>query len=714
MIGYWAIVLALGMTCAAAFFYFSSYMRQMKGQPKKSGIGGTAFYNWAVFFSFIAAFYMMYIIMADKFEYTYVFGHSSQDLPLIYKLSSFWAGQEGSFMLWLVFHVSFGLLITRKTTNLPGVMAVYSTLQGILLIILQTKSPFMMLHQMQADGVGLNPLLQDPWMVIHPPLIFLGYAGLAVPFSYAMEALLSRRHKEWISLAMPWTLFSWGTLGAGVFIGGFWAYKVLGWGGYWAWDPVENSSLVPWLLVGVLVHCLFLARTCPEGVKFAYFASVLSFISVFYGTFLTRSGILSDFSTHSFADEGIGGLLAGIVLIVTLGAFLLLILRWPSLPQGEFFARAKSRDLMLAAASLILFTMAVFVFVGMSTPPFTMLFGNPQSVSIAFYNTMFLPLTAVLVLVLAMNPVCMTGENVNFLRQYWWLLATAIGAAGLTFAFDLKQPFIILAISFSCTAILSSIVSGCKKQLSQSAVLAHVGVAVMAIGIIVSSAADQTVSVTFEKQQTQQVFGRSITYLGAETTQSGEGIYQNFTAESQGQSIHIRPYTKLNKAANPSAREPGIYHSLTADLYVAPTMNHVDTPVQEISLTKGEEINLDGLKISFIKFAMDGIGNEAVRVQALIQVSKDGVSEKITPYLEYRNGKMTGATMKAFGQYDFTLNSVNIDKPAAIMGYKNLTGDEKNVISVEISRKPLIILVWIGAALITISIGLAACKRLAG
>lgn len=236
MIGYGAVAIALLVTLAATACWF-----------RKQGSPGSArlLYGVSVGLIVAAAAYLLYILLGNRFDYAYVFSYSSRDLPLAYKLSAFWAGQEGSFLLWLLFHALFGLMLLRKSGTAAPVMAVYSLIQAVLLGLLLVKSPFMLLAEPRLDGVGLNPLLQDPWMVIHPPILFLGYAALAVPFSYALGALLRGRHQEWLQVATAWTLLAVSCLGAGMFIGGFWAYKVLGWGGYWAWDPVENSSLVP-------------------------------------------------------------------------------------------------------------------------------------------------------------------------------------------------------------------------------------------------------------------------------------------------------------------------------------------------------------------------------------------------------------------------------------------------------------------------------------
>jgi cytochrome c-type biogenesis protein CcmF len=664
----------------------------------------------------IAAGYLLYLILDNRFEYAYVFSYSSRELAFMYKLSAFWAGQQGSFMLWLVFHAIFGLLLSRKSYAPPGVMAIYSVLQAMLLIVLLIKGPFMLLAQPQMDGVGLNPLLQDFWMIIHPPIIFLGYAGLAVPFAYALEGLFSNNHKVWTAAALPWALFSWCALGAGVFIGGFWAYKVLGWGGYWAWDPVENSSLVPWLVNGALVHTLFWARLKVAAIKPAYLASIFSFITVLYGTFLTRSGVLSDFSTHSFADEGVGGLLAGFVLLTIFAGLVMLIIRWPDLPEGELYAKVNSREFTLGCGVLVLSLMAVMVFIGMSTPLVTMLLGNPSNVSGSFYNSTSQPLAAALVMLLTVSPMFnkKTKDTIR-LKQYWWLGVIGLLSVALPFKLGLYQPILVITIVFSITAlIMNSVMVRGNEKLSWSAAITHAGLAMMVLGIVISSAANKSTMETLDLQQSKQILGSEITYMGIEEANDGSGFYQKFTVRHQEiESSVIQAFTKYNKEGHPSAREPGIDRRLLADLYVAPVMKHEDHTGTEIRLGTGEGRQQDDVTINFISWKMiPGTTGQEMKVQTLFEVIKDGKKEEIQPELVYKKGMVTSAPVEAFSQYEIMINGVNPrDGTISIDFTDRATNSKSDSIEVEISYKPLINLVWLGAILITLGCGWGASNR---
>jgi len=720
MIGYGAIVLSLILTCFVAISYFNAHFAHRKQRSgKRSGSRSSlTLYRLSVLFAGLAAAYLLYLILDNHFDYAYVFGYSSRALSLEYKISAFWAGQQGSVMLWLVFHALFGAILSRKKDTPPGVMAVYSVLQAMLLITLLVKSPFMLLSEPQLDGVGLNPLLQDFWMVIHPPIIFLGYAGLAVPFAYALEGLFSNQHKNWTIAALPWALFSWCALGAGVFIGGFWAYKVLGWGGYWAWDPVENSSLVPWLVAGALVHSLFWARLTAAAVKAAYLASVFSFVTVLYGTFLTRSGILSDFSTHSFADEGIGGLLAGFVLITLSAGLVMLIIRWPDLPDGDLYPHTQSREFLLGCSVLVLSLMAVVVFIGMSTPLITMLLGNSSNVSGSFYNNTSLPLAAALVILLTASP--MLGnpkKSESRLTQYWWLVVIGLLALAIPFTLGVYHPIILVTTIFSFTAVVMNMTAAYNnKQLSWAAAVTHAGLAIMVIGIVISSSGSQSTIVTLQKQQSTQAFGNDFRYIGVEQASDGSGFYQTFEMSGPGRTKSvIRPFTKYNKDGNPSAREPGIDRRLLADLYVAPVMQHDDHDHsgQELLLKTGEEIQHKGVTFKLLRAGMVGKAmGQDMRVQAILEVTQDGKTEEITPELAYKNGGFTGIPVKIFDQYEIMINNVNpTEGKVSIDIIDRAATRNADRVEVEISHKPLINLVWLGASLITLGCGWAAMNR---
>lgn len=584
MIGYAAILFALAATGLAAFFYLKAFWAPSshdKGKDSRER-KGRLFYRLSAGMILLAAGYLYYLILSDNFRYFYVFGYSAREQAFIYKISAFWAGQEGSYLLWAVFHAGFGLLLSGKKA--PLALGTHCILQLFLLVLLLVKSPFRVLMQVPPDGIGLNPLLQDPWMAVHPPVVFIGYAALALPFAWAIQGLVSRQHKEIARECLSWTLFAWASLGAGIFIGGFWAYKVLGWGGYWAWDPVENSSLVPWLAAGVLLHLLLLARVKETALPAVYLTAILNFVLVLYGTFLTRSGVLSNFSTHSFSDEGGSGFLLGILLLTAAGGLAVWFWRWPSLPDGPLFGSFCSREFSLLAAALVLAAIGLIVLIGMSTPLITMAMGNPGSVGVSFYNAACLPLAALLMLLLAVGSSLIWGENSwHTLWRRWWLLPIVLAGGAWAMTSHISTPAAVVTAGLAAAALAATGLAVREKRLSRPAGLTHAGVAAALIGILFSSLAGQSVLVTFAAGQRQEVLGTGLTYLGKQAAEDGRGFYQEFKLDEPSNAV-IQAYTKQNKAGRVAAREPGIYRGLTADLYAAPLMRATSPKPEKVQV----------------------------------------------------------------------------------------------------------------------------------
>ncbi len=302
ILGTISLALALLAAVAGAFYYFMAG----RGQKELLGYGRWAVYGLAAATT-IASAYLLSLILNHQYQVSYVYSYTANDLPLLYLFSAFWAGQEGSFLLWVLCTAWLGVALIRKGDRWePQVMVSVLLVQAALLVMLLAKSPFALLPEVPTDGSGLNPLLQNPWMAVHPPILFVGYAGLVIPFAYAIAALWKRDYDGWADVAWPWTLFSWGMLGAGIAIGAYWAYEVLGWGGYWGWDTVENSSLVPWLTATALAHGLITQKSRGTLARWNLFLAPITFALVLYATFLTRSGVLSESSVHSFTDTGLG------------------------------------------------------------------------------------------------------------------------------------------------------------------------------------------------------------------------------------------------------------------------------------------------------------------------------------------------------------------------------------------------------------------------
>ena len=321
------------------------------------------------------------IIYNHYFEYHYAYSHSDSRLPLHYLISTFWNGQEGSFLLWIFWQAFLGVILinTQREWEAP-VMVVFGLVQaflasmilGVVIPFIEIKlgsSPFILLRDaiddpifklqpdfIPKDGSGLNPLLQNYWMVIHPPTLFLGFALTLVPFSFCIAGLWLKKYTEWIKPALPWALLNGGVLGLGILMGGYWAYETLNFGGYWNWDPVENAVYVPWLVLIASIHTMITYKNSKAALKSSIILNIAVFILILYSTFLTRSGILGDASVHSFTDLGLSGQLLIYLLFFTVAAIILSIIRWKEVPTSEKESSVYSREfwIFLGAATLCL------------------------------------------------------------------------------------------------------------------------------------------------------------------------------------------------------------------------------------------------------------------------------------------------------------------------------------------------------------------------
>ncbi|NNF05036.1 MAG: cytochrome c biogenesis protein CcsA, partial [Rhodothermales bacterium] len=374
---------------------------------------------------------LMWLSVNHRFEYAYVFENTSLALGLDYLIAATWAGQEGSFLLWIVMNALVGLAVIRFARDYEApVMAVIALCQFFLLSMIVGlqlgplsigASPFATLAEkfpdapmiqagvLPTDGQGLNDLLQNYWMVIHPPVLFSGFASMIVPFAFAVTALWKRKYTQWVRPALPWTLFAVMALGVGITLGGYWAYETLSFGGYWAWDPVENSSLVPWLIGIAAVHTMIVQKRSGHSQKASLFLAILAYMLVVYSTFLTRSGILGDISVHSFVDLGLYNQLLLWILTMGVVGFGLFALRYRELPVPEKEPSMLSREFMIFSGAMLLCAVAAVIITGTSAPILGRIFrDSPSAVPLEFYNKWTLPLSVLFVFLAGLG------------QLFWW------------------------------------------------------------------------------------------------------------------------------------------------------------------------------------------------------------------------------------------------------------------------------------------------------
>ncbi len=476
---------------------------------------------------------LFYIIYNNLFEYHYAWTHSSRSLPAYYMISSFWEGQEGSFLLWIFWHVVLGVvLIYSKNKWEAPVMAVFALVQAFLasmilgVVVGDLKigsSPFLLLRDvMEApvfamnpdyvpeDGTGLNPLLQNYWMVIHPPTLFLGFATTLVPFAFCIAGLWKKRYESWVKPALPWALFSAAVLGLGIIMGAIWAYETLNFGGYWNWDPVENAVYVPWLVLVAGIHTLLIFKNNGTALKTSMVLIISMFVLILYSTFLTRSGILGDTSVHSFTDLGMSGQLLLYMLFFTLGAIVLAAVRWNEVPTSEKEASSYSREFWIFIGATTLCLMGFQVLVPTSIPVYNTIiemFGGVSNVAppadqIAFY-TKFQLWFAVVVALLSGTGQFFFWKKMDASRLKDALtipfIITLLFSSAAILVGKVTNPVYILLLTASIYSVVAN--ATILIQLARHKVklvggsVAHIGVAMMFIGILFSSGYDEVVSI---------------------------------------------------------------------------------------------------------------------------------------------------------------------------------------------------------------------------
>jgi cytochrome c-type biogenesis protein CcmF len=474
------------------------------------------------------------IIKNHYFEYHYAYSHSDRKLPGHYLISTFWNGQEGSFLLWMFWHAVLGtiIILTNKFWEAP-VMTVFAAVQaflasmilGVVIPGLEMKlgsSPFILLRDampdpiftvqpdfIPQDGVGLNPLLQNYWMVIHPPTLFLGFAATLVPFSYAIAGLWLRRYREWVRPALPWSLFAGAILGLGILMGGYWAYETLNFGGYWNWDPVENAVYVPWLILIGSIHTMITYKNSETALKASIILVISVFILILYSTFLTRSGVLGDASVHSFTDLGLSGQLMIYMLFFLVVAVVLAIVRWKEIPSSAKEISTYSREFWIFIGATVLCLMGFQVLVPTSFPAWNQLveaFGGTSDLAIPGDQVAYFAKFQIW-FAIAVGLLSAVGQF------FWWkkidkqelkrelfmpLIVATLGAVIIVNVARVYNPGYALLFFAGLFTVVSNakILYGILKAspgLSGGAV-AHIGVGLMLVGVLFSSGYSNVVS----------------------------------------------------------------------------------------------------------------------------------------------------------------------------------------------------------------------------
>jgi len=445
--GHYALVLALALALVQASV---PMVGARKNDPVLMAVAGpTAIAQFCFIAIAFAALTMCYV--RSDFSVVNVFENSHSAKPLVYKLSGVWGNHEGSMLLWVLILSVFGALVALFGGNLPArlkanVLAVQSWIAvAFILFILTTSNPFLRIPEAPLDGRDLNPILQDPGLAIHPPLLYLGYVGLSISFSFAIAALIDGRiDAAWARWVRPWTLLAWMFLTLGIAMGSYWAYYTLGWGGWWFWDPVENASFMPWLATTALLHSALVMEKRDALKVWTILLAILAFSLSLIGTFLVRSGVLT--SVHAFATDPTRGVFILAILLLFIGGSLALFaLRAPLLKQGGLFAPI-SREGALVLNNLFLVSACATVFIGTLYPlALEALTGEKISVGAPFFNATFAPLFVPLLIAMPFGPLLAwkRGDLLGVAQRLVGAAGIAAIAVAVIFAMEGGGPLLV-------------------------------------------------------------------------------------------------------------------------------------------------------------------------------------------------------------------------------------------------------------------------------
>lgn len=794
-LGHFFIVLSFIAVALASFSFFKAELSKdgaLKATWNKVARWSFLIHGISIFGIFSLLFYM---ILNHHYEYHYAWSHSSNDLPVYYIISSFWEGQEGSFLLWQFWHVILGFILIRIAKDYENpVMSVLSFSQVLLgsmvlgIYFLGYKigvNPFTLLRNVMADapifakadylnfvadGNGLNLLLQNYWMVIHPPVLFLGFAATVVPFSYALASLWRADYTNWLRPALAWTLFTIGILGTGIFMGGAWAYESLSFGGFWAWDPVENASLVPWLLIVAGGHTLVAYKYTKRGLGVSYLLLLLTFIFILYSTFLTRSGVLGDTSVHSFTDLGMTGQLLVYMAFLTIPALVLLFVRMRSIPKIEGEEAFLSREFWMFIGALIFVISAAQITWDTSLPVTNKIFGSNLAIGtdvVGHYNKVqiiigiFMALGAASIQYLSYK----TGKLSKFIKYLALSFALAIGVT-IAMGFAFKFPFImdyqfgnrsisfisshwllLLSASFAFFSNILYIITVVKGKVWQwSGSISHIGFALFLIGILISQGRQETISINtmgidygegFEEEDKQtniflpqgdtvRMMDYWVNFLGREEDGHKEIFNVHYTKkDEQGNIVEeftLQPDAQVNEGMG-LVSNPDTKHYLSKDIFTHVTSipekpKEVETQIVEMYI--GDTIFTTKHFTILDEIVSNPANDDVVFNDTLLGLGAnltingfDGSSKAITPLyiININNGKVESPPFKELkSSLEYQILGFDPQEEKLSLGIKDYSGTEDFIIMKAIVF-PYINVLWLGGIIMLLGAFMSSIKR---
>jgi len=640
--------------------------------------------------------FLVYLFLSHNFSYLTVYKYTNLAMPKGLVFVSVWAGQSGSLLLWAVFS-SISVLIALKdekwrNTTTPILLFILL----IILILANNSKPFALNEGVVSDGLGLNPMLSHPLMFIHPPFAFLGYAILALVYSYAISSLIRKDYYELINKIQKWTTLSLLSFTVAIILGSLWAYEALGWGGYWAFDPIENGTLITWLFIVALIHSLILYRRYKRGLRVALLLSIIAYASAIHIVLLTRSGLLSNISTHSYVGDGlIYGLIITEIIVFILPLFLY-ILRFKGI-DVEGWKRIKHifyDEFALIISIILILLPTIVLIIGTNYPLFTF-FSGRKNLPLTFYYKYFSISSIIFILGIIFGNLVSKHHPMKFkafLREFFiYLFISAFITLLFFIFFDLTVNPLSLIISLIGFLAISSSFKGLKKHLKLIKLggkLTSISVGILLIGIFFSSTQESSFKVNLFKERT--FFGKEYSlHLKNEFNKIqkyiGEEEFINMEVRGNGDLFNATPsfwHFKSSSGAEISLPKPYIKKTIKKDYYISPISNG------EANLKEGEERIIADYRIKILSIKEEDKGENFKEEQATLKIEFNEKEEVLS--------LNRGVDRKGFTLYSNPLKSKILGETIEL---KNFSKEEReititspsisNSIEFEIVKKPL-------------------------
>ncbi len=587
-LGHFALVVALMLAVVQGTLPF---VGARTGNAPLMAVAGPAAVGQFVFVA-LAFGALAYAFLTNDFSVKNVARNSFSQLPVVYRLTATWGSHEGSMLFWVLMLAGWTAALTAFARRLPaatsarvlGVLGLVSV--GFLTFVLATSNPFERLYPGPPDGADMNPLLQDVGMVLHPPMLYMGYVGFSVTFAFALAGLLGGQlDAAWARWARPWTTVAWVFLTVGIALGSWWAYRELGWGGWWFWDPTENASLMPWLAGTALIHSLAAMERRGQFVSWTLFLAITTFSLSLLGTFLIRSGVLS--SVHAFANDPARGLfILALLGIVIGGSLLLYALRLPGAGRAATFGWLSRESLLLGNNALLIAALAT-VMLGTLYPLFLDALGvGKVSVGPPYFNAVFVPLVAPLLFLVGAGPLTpwQRAHASQLAARLKWPFAAALAVAiALPLSQGGLQPLAVLGV-FLGAWILASVLAGFAAARQRGSRLlampagfwgmqvAHAGLGVLAIGVTLVSSYATERDVRMQVGDHVDLAGHRFVFKGAVGHPGPNYVADRATIEvtaPDGALITLHPEKRKYNATGAGMTEAAVHSRLSGDLYVS-------------------------------------------------------------------------------------------------------------------------------------------------